>query len=161
MGLRHLTYDMLVSLLDGRRSSRFVPWYSLNYTMCRFTPVPILRSNIAPHTFLTKEPKSLSQDRRLQTPLLTPHSAQALTVGLRTSSPTMMLVAPVGKIVALLAAQFALDRALTAPSVPDAKERYKPSLLATIWQRVLPVQTRVWPSSRMQTFCTIDRKFSC
>ena len=71
----------------------------------------------------------------------------------------MMLVAPVGKIVALLAAQVARNRALTPPSVPEAKERYQPSLLATIWQRVLPVQTRVWLSSCVQTFCAINRHF--
>ena len=66
-----------------------------------------------------------------------------------------MLVAPVVKIVALLAAQLAIARALTPPSAAKAKEVYMPSMLATIWQRLLPHLTRVWPTTWRQLLTVI------
>jgi len=72
----------------------------------------------------------------------------------------MLLVAPVIKIVALLVTQIAVASALTPPSAAKAKEVYMPSMLATIWQRVLPVTTRVWPTSWRKMFYAINRNLS-
>ena len=62
-----------------------------------------------------------------------------------------------GKIVTLLVAQIAVARALTPSSAPKAKEVYMPSMLATIWQRHLPVLIKVWSTSWRQMFRAVNR----